>query len=127
MDFAKCKCNRRIYLQFADSSYNLLVTLTVADCTTAQFNYTHAYYLFVDSTNCSIFIKYDCGFRKFACFCSDLERYSFLGICLWNPKQRRRSKKSRNVADLILACCGIRLQCTEGTFWPCYVQFLAAQ
>ena len=41
---------------------------------------------------------------------------------LWNPKQHRRSKKSCNVADsaanLILACCGFRLQCTECTVWP---------
>ena len=53
---------------------------------------------------------------------SNLELYSVLGICLLNPKQRRRSKKSSKVAfsatNLILACCGIRLQCTECTVWP---------
>ena len=81
-----------------------------------------SYHLFVDSTNCSGFRKYSCGFRKFAYFWSDFERYNDLGVCLWNPKQHRRSKKSSNVADsatyLILACCGFRLQCTERTVWP---------
>ena len=80
------------------------------------------YHLFVDSTNCSGFHKYCCGFRKFAYFWSDFERYNDLGICLWNPKQHRRSKKSNNAADsatkLILACCGFRLQCRECTAWP---------
>ena len=55
-------------------------------------------------------------------FWSDFERYSVLGTRLWNPKQQRRSKKSSNDADsatnLILACLGIRLQCTECTIWP---------
>ena len=77
---------------------------------------------FVDSTNCSGFRKYSCGFRKFAYFLSNFERYNDLGICLWNPKQHRRSNKSSNVADsatnLILACCGFRLQCRECTVWP---------
>ena len=80
------------------------------------------YHLFVDSTNCSGFHKYCCGFPKFAYFWSDFEWYNDLGICLWNPKQHRRSKKSSNVADsatkLILACCGFRLQCRECTVWP---------
>ena len=62
------------------------------------------------------------GFRKFAYFWSDFERYNDLGMCLWNPKQHRRSKKSSNVADsatnLILVCCGFRLQCRECTVWP---------
>ena len=75
------------------------------------------------STNCSGFAKYFCRFRKIAIFRSGFERYSVLGICLWNPKQQRRSKKSNKIADsttnLILACCGIRLHCTEFTVWPC--------
>ena len=78
------------------------------------------YYLFVDSTNCSGFRKYSCGFRKFSYFSSDFERYNDLGNCLWNPKQHRRSKKSSNVADsatnLILAGWGFRSQCRECTF-----------
>ena len=86
-----------------------------------------SYYLFVDSANCSGFSKYGSGFRNFAYFWSNLERYSVLGICLWNPKQRRRSKKSSKVAgsatNLILACCGTRLQCTECTVWPRNVVF----
>ena len=57
------------------------------------------YHLFVDSTNCSGFRKYSCGFREFASFWSDFERYNDLGICLWNPKKHRRSKKSSNDAD----------------------------
>ena len=64
-----------------------------------------SYSLFVDS--------------YFAYFWSDFEQHSVLGICLWNPKQRRRSKKnskvSESAANLILVCCGIRLQCTECT------------
>ena len=55
-------------------------------------------------------------------FWSDLENYNVLGICLWKPKQQIRSKKCSNVAHsatyLISACCGIRLQTTECTFWP---------
>ena len=58
-----------------------------------------SYHLFVNSTNCSGFRKYCCGFRKFAYFWSNFVRYNNLGICLWNPKQHRRSKKSSNVAD----------------------------
>ena len=81
-----------------------------------------SYYLFLDSANCSRFRKYGCGFRKIAYFRRVCERYSVLGICLWNPKQQRRSKKSSKVADsatnLILACCGIRSQRTEFTVWP---------
>ena len=82
-----------------------------------------SYYLFVGSKNCSGFRKYGCGFCKIAYFRSDFERYSVLGICFWNPKQRRRSKKSSKVADsvtnMILACYGIRLQYSECcTVWP---------
>ena len=80
------------------------------------------YHLFVDFTNCSGIRKYSCGFRNFAYFSSDFERYNDLGICMWNPKQLRRSKKSSNVADsatkLILTCCGLSLQCRECTVWP---------
>ena len=80
------------------------------------------YHFFVDSSNCSGFRKYSCGFLKFAYFLSDFEQYNDLRICLWNPKQHRRSKKSSNVADsathLILACCGFRLQCRDCTVWP---------
>ena len=89
-----------------------------------QLNLTKqfTYYLFVDSTSCSGFRKYGCSFRKIAYFWSDFERFSLLGICLWNPKQRKRSKKSSNNADsatnMILACCGIRLKWTECTVWP---------
>ena len=80
------------------------------------------YHLFVYSTNCSGFHKYCCGFRKFAYFWSNFERYNDLGICSWNTKRHRRSKKSKYVADsatkLILACCGFCLQCRECTVWP---------
>ena len=88
--------------------------LHVAESATAQINYAN--------------VKYGCGFRKNASFWSDFERYSVLGICLWNPQQRRRSKESSKVADsatnLIFACCGIRLQCTECTGWPRNVTFV---
>ena len=93
--------------QNADSTFNLRIPLTRCGfClqlrNPQQLNLTiqMSSYLLVDSTNCS-------GFRM----------YSVLGICLWNPKQRRKSKKSNKVADpatnLILTCCGIRLQWTK--------------
>ena len=121
-----CKGNPQtkygFHLQFADSTYNLRIPLTICGFhlqlrIPQQLNLTIQmfYHLFVDSTNCS-------RFRKFAYFPSDFERYNDLGICLWNPKQHRRSKKSINVADSatnqILACCGFRLQCRECTVWP---------
>ena len=80
------------------------------------------YNLYVDSTNCSGFRIYGCGFHKITYFWSDFERCIVLGICFWNPKQHRTSKKRRNVADsatnMILACCGLSLQCRECTVWP---------
>ena len=58
-------------------------------------------------------------------FWSNLEwfaGYSILDICLWNPKEQRRSRKSSNVANsatnLILVCCVIRIQFTKSTVWP---------
>ena len=85
------------------------------------------YLLFVDSTNCSGFRKYICGFRKFAYFWSNFERYNVLGICLWKAKQERRSEKSSNFADsatnMVLAGCGFRLKCRECTFLPRNVEF----
>ena len=105
------------HLQFADSIYNLGIPLTVADSATAQLNYTHVF-LFVCGFR--IFVR---GFRIFAYFCSNFERYSVLGICLWSPKQQKRSKNCNSVADSatnqILAWCGIHIQCTECTVWPC--------
>ena len=74
------------------------------------------YYLFVDSANTIA------DSANSPIFFSNFERYNELGLCLWNPKQHRRSKKSSNFADsatnLILACCGFRLQCRECTVWP---------
>ena len=71
--------------QFADSKYILRIPPTVADSPTSQFN----------SINVSLFVF---GFRKLFCisqiclripqirlFWSDFERYSILGVCLWNP------------------------------------------
>ena len=105
------KCG--FHLQFVDSTYNLQIPLTSADCATAQCNYTQVFLFF-------------CGFYKIfwipqthRLLLSDFERYNVLSIRFWNAKQQRRSKKSSNVADtarnLILACCGIHLQCTECT------------
>ena len=52
-------------------------------------------------------------FRKTSCFWNAFKRYSVLVICLSDPKQRR-SYKSSNVVNLatnlILTCCGFRLQ-----------------
>ena len=114
---------------FADSTYDLRIPLTVYGIRLQlpipqQLNSTlrMSHILYVDSANCSGFLKYGCGFRKCANFWSNFERYNVLGICLWNPKQQTRSKKSSNVADfttnLIWTCFGIRLQCTECTVWP---------
>ena len=106
------KCG--FHLQFADSCYKLRIPVTSCGFRLhlripKQLNLIihMSYYLFVDSTKGSRFRKNGCGFRKFVYFCSDFERYTLLGICLWNPKQRRRPMKSSNVADsatnLILA------------------------
>ena len=117
------------HLQFADSTYNLRIPLTFCGFRLQlripqQLNSTinMSFYLFVESTKCFGFRKYGCGFPKLAYFWSNFERYSVLGICLWNPKQQRRSKNCSNVADSatipILVGCGIRIQCTECTVWP---------
>ena len=96
--------------------------LQFADSATAQYNDTKV-------------LSFVCGFHKLfwirqiqlripqsRLFSSDFVRYNDLGICLWTPKQHRRSKKSSNVADsatnLILDCCGFRLKCRECTVWP---------
>ena len=115
--------------QNADSTYNLRIPCIICGfCLQLripqQLNLMIQmfYHMFVDSTSCSGFRKYSCGFRKFAYFSRDFERYNDLGICLWNQKQHRRSKKSSNVADfatnLILACCGFHIQSRECTVWP---------
>ena len=108
--------------QNADSTYTLRISLTVADSATVQYNYTHVL-LFVCGFHKLFWIPQNsCGSRKFVCFWSDFERCNVFSICLWTPKQQRRSWKSSNVADfatnLILACCGIHIQCTECTVWP---------
>ena len=58
---------------------------------------------------------------KLANFWKNFQRYSVFAICLWNPKQQRKSRKSSNVADsatnLILVCCGIRIQFTKSPVW----------
>ena len=57
-------------------------------------------YLCVDSTNCSGFRKYGCGFRKFAYFWSSFERYTLKGVFFVESKtakQQGRSKKSNNL------------------------------
>ena len=87
------------HLQFADSTYNCGCHLQLQIPQQLNLMIQMFYHLFVDSTNCSGFHKHCCGFRKFAYFWSDFERYNGLGICLLNPKQHRRSKKSSNVAD----------------------------
>ena len=128
----KCKGNPQTkcgsQLQFADSTYNLRIPLTVADSATTQFNYRNV-------------LSVGCGFHKLfwipqiqlripqiRLLSSDFERYNDLGICLCNLKQHRRSKKSSNVVDssinLILACCGFRLQCRECTVWPRNVKII---
>ena len=104
------------HLQLADCGFHLQLRIPQQLNSTIQMSY----HLFVDSTNCSAFRKYSCGFCKFASFLSNFERYNDLRICLWNPKQHRISEKSSIVADsssnLILACCGFQLQFADFTF-----------
>ena len=102
-------------------THNLRIPLLVVDSATAQLNDTNV-------------LSFVCGFLKLfwippiqlrisqiRLFLSDFERNNVLSLCLWTPKQQRRSKSS-NVADSatnqILACCGIPLQCAECTVWP---------
>ena len=85
------------HLQFADSTCSLRTPLTIADSATAQFNDTNNL-LFVCGFHKLFWIP-QCIFRKFAYFWSNFERYNDLSICLWNPKQHRRSKKSNDFAD----------------------------
>ena len=86
------KCG--FHLQFADSTYNLRISLTVADSATAHFNDTNV-------------LSFACGFHKL----------------FWIPQIQLRIPQIRlfwailsGVADsatnLTLACCGFRLQCT---------------
>ena len=119
--------NGGFYLQFANSIYMLRFPLIVAESATAQFNYT-------------IILLFVCGFRKLFWIpqvrlripqnCLFSERFwavQCFRYCLWNPKQRIRSKKSKvadSATNLILACCGIRLQCTECTVSPRNVEKL---
>ena len=131
MDSAKCKWNSQnvsgirnfkwnpqtksgSHLQFANSIPLTICGFRLQLRFLQQLNVTlpMSYYLFVDFTNCS-------GFRLFL---SSFERYKVSCISLWNPKQQRRSKKSRFVADsatnLILARFGIQSQGTECTVLP---------
>ena len=110
------------HLQFAENTYSLRIPLTVADSARVQFNYTHVF-LFV------------CGFHKLIWtlqirmqipqFRLFLERFLTVQCFRYlfvESKAAKKIKKSSKVADsatnLILACCGIRLQCTECTVWP---------
>ena len=51
------------------------------------------FYLFKDSTNCSGFRKYGCGFRKFAYFGSNFERYSVLDIFCGTQNSKEDERK----------------------------------
>ena len=75
-------------LQFADSDYNLRISITVADSASAQFNDTNVPSFVCGFHKLSIFRKYSCGFRIFADFWRNFERYNVLGIFLRNPKQQ---------------------------------------
>ena len=105
--------NCGFYLQLADPTCNLRISFTVVGSASAQFNDTNV-------------VSFVCGFHNLfwiAYFSRSSERYSVLDICLLNPKQHRRSKNCGNDADSatnrILVCCGLRLQCTKCTVWPC--------
>ena len=110
------------HLQFANSTCSLRIPLTLAESAAAQCNYRFVL-LFV------------CGFHKFFWIpqkqlripqiCMFLEQFWAVQCCkslLVESKQQRISNKSINVADsatnLLLVCCGIRLQCTKCIVWP---------
>ena len=67
------------HLNFADSTYNLLIPLTVCDFRLQLripqqliLNIHMSQYLYVESTDWSGFRKHGCGFRRFSYFWSDL-------------------------------------------------------
>ena len=93
--------------QFADSTYNLRIRLTIADSGTAQFNDRNV-------------LSFVCGFHKLFWIPQIQLRIQQIGLFLeqfWAVQWFRY-----NVADfatnLILTCCGFRLQCRECTVWP---------
>ena len=63
------KCG--FHLQFADSTYNLRIQLTLRIPQQLNLTIQIFYHLSVDSTNCSGFRKNSCGFRKMAYFLSN--------------------------------------------------------
>ena len=75
-------------LEFADSDYNLRISITVADFASNQFNDTNVPSFVYGFLKLSIFRKYCCGFRIFADFWRNFERYKVLGTFLRNPKQQ---------------------------------------
>ena len=114
-----CKPNQNQTHLYAHCSVNFHLKLTY------QLESCHlSASAFVYFSPCTWFDQQNCLIPSIP-FLSDFERYKDSGICSWNPKQHRRSKKSSNVADsatnLILACCRFRLQFREGTVWPRYV------
>ena len=81
--------------------------LQFAGFAAAQFHYARAFLFVADSRNCSRFRIYG--------------RYKTLAICLWNPKQQRRTNKRNNDADSatirIFTCSGIRPKFTKSAVW----------
>ena len=110
------------HLQFADSTYKLRIPRTVADSATAQFNDTNVLSFVFGFPKLFWIPQILLRFPRIRLFRSNFDRYKYLCICLCIPKHHIRSKKSSNVADsaknLILACCGFRLQGRECTVWP---------
>ena len=99
-----------------DSAYDLSIPLTVADFSTAHFTIRIFYNLIVDSTNCSGFHKYCCGFRKVAYFWCDFERYSVYSYLF--VESNTAKKLLQNVDQIKIQCCRICSKFTKFTIWP---------
>ena len=116
-----------------NSTYNLRNPLTIFQFAHLPICSQFAFLLLANSDfRTARLQKFDCWFHKLFRFSQILQRFSqtclflepisvvgYYRFSLWSPKQRRRSKKSSNIADssksLILACCGTDLQCKKCT------------
>ena len=108
------------HLQFADSACNLRILLLVAESATAQFIYTN-------------FLLFIWGFHKLfwilplrlripqnRLFLEQFWAVQWFRYLFVKSKTANKIKNADSATNLnlILACCGIHLQCTECTVWP---------
>ena len=123
---------RGFHLQFVDSTCNLRSPLAICEFHLQFVGSAYNCGLRISSCNYLHVLLFVCGFYKLfripkmrlqvpqvRLFFCNFEPYSVLGICLRNPKHQIISKKNWDSAtNMILSCCGIRLQCTKRTVWP---------